>query len=155
MNSQDPLAQLRDIHLPATGGLWPPAPGWWVLAIVTLTAVAALAVFLVRRHRRHRWRREARTALERLEQRAEPSPAWFVDLNTLLKQVARHCHPGQHPEALTGDAWARFLLATADDADADETTALELVRACWRPASTLPPWQALAFAHRWLEAQTC
>ncbi|HAU18090.1 MAG TPA: DUF4381 domain-containing protein, partial [Marinobacter adhaerens] len=42
MNPQDPLSQLRDIHLPETGGLWPPAPGWWVLAILLIAVLAAL-----------------------------------------------------------------------------------------------------------------
>ena len=38
MNPQDPLSQLKDIHLPATGGFWPPAPGWWLLALILLLA---------------------------------------------------------------------------------------------------------------------
>ena len=53
MNGQDPLAQLRDIHLPDTGGFWPPAPGWWLLALLSLTALA-LAVLWWRRHLRRR-----------------------------------------------------------------------------------------------------
>ena len=27
----DPLAELRDIHLPPEIGWWPPAYGWWIL----------------------------------------------------------------------------------------------------------------------------
>ena len=39
----DPLAALRDIHLPAEPGWFPPAPGWW-LAVLDVLALAALAV---------------------------------------------------------------------------------------------------------------
>lgn len=52
MNPQDPLSQLRDIHLPATGGFWPPAPGWWLLALILLLSLAGLCWLLHRRHRR-------------------------------------------------------------------------------------------------------
>ncbi|MEM7003859.1 MAG: DUF4381 domain-containing protein [Pseudomonadota bacterium] len=34
----DPLQQLKDIHLPADPSWWPPAPGWWLLALL-LTAL--------------------------------------------------------------------------------------------------------------------
>ena len=30
----DPLAQLRDIHLPEPILWWPLAPGWWVLIVL-------------------------------------------------------------------------------------------------------------------------
>ncbi|MEX2327800.1 MAG: DUF4381 domain-containing protein, partial [Pseudomonadales bacterium] len=61
----DPLAQLRDIHLPAPIEAWPPAPGWIVLAILALLFATAAIVFLYGRWRRNQYRREGLQALER------------------------------------------------------------------------------------------
>ena len=63
MNPQDPLSQLRDIHLPDTGGFWPPAPGWWLLALIALAALAGLIWWLRRQRRRTRWLRLAKAEL--------------------------------------------------------------------------------------------
>ena len=43
---------LKDIHLPPEIGIWPPAPGWWVLLILVL-AVIGLSIWLWRRYQRH------------------------------------------------------------------------------------------------------
>ncbi|WP_161957559.1 DUF4381 domain-containing protein [Mariprofundus sp. EBB-1] len=45
----DPLAQLRDIHLPDAISWWPLAPGWWMLFALILIIIAALFYYL-------RWR---------------------------------------------------------------------------------------------------
>lgn len=156
MNGSNPLSQLRDIHLPASGGFWPPAPGWWLLTLLGLAALAAVMAWYWRRRRRNRWRAEAQKALRTLAQHAQATPAWFAELNTLLKRVARICHPSQQPESLSGEAWARFLLTTAPaHADISRERVEALVHSAWKQHPDIGVAEALAFARTWLEGQTC
>lgn len=154
MNAQDPLAQMRDIHLPETGGWWPPAVGWWWLTLILLLVL--VGAFLWWRHQRKRtqWRRDAMSELKTLRARAENHPRWFGELNGLLKRAAREAFPRRHPETLTGEQWVEFLLATApDDQPNPADTVNAMVAACWQPAATVAPDDALRFARIWLEAQ--
>ena len=64
MNPQDPLAQLRDIHLPEPVSWWPPAPGWWLLAVLVLIALVAISVFFYKRYQHNSFRRQALQLLE-------------------------------------------------------------------------------------------
>ena len=52
MNDSDPLANLRDIHLPADVSWWPLAPGWWVL-IAVIFALSVWALFKWQKRRKH------------------------------------------------------------------------------------------------------
>ncbi len=54
--SVDPLAGLRDIHMPTEIGYWPLAPGWWLLMFSTMV-VMALLFWGVRRYRLNAYRR--------------------------------------------------------------------------------------------------
>lgn len=63
--NQDPLAQLRDIHLPEAIGWWPPAPGWWILALLLLVSIVFTTRYLVRRRRQRYFRRQAQDLLTR------------------------------------------------------------------------------------------
>lgn len=155
MNPQDPLSQLRDIHLPETGGFWPPAPGWWALALIVIVLVAVLIWLGRRRHRKMRWLKRAKTELAKLERQAAPDPGWFSDLNTLLKRAARQRYPGAHPESLTGDAWIAFLLEKApSDRIASRPVVEAIVHSAWQPTASADPQQAIDFARRWLGGQT-
>ncbi len=62
----DALKQLRDLHLPEPPGLWPLAPGWWVLGLLLAAAAIALAIRIYRTRRRGRPLRLAVRALDRL-----------------------------------------------------------------------------------------
>ncbi|MBB5321229.1 DUF4381 family protein [Marinobacter oulmenensis] len=154
MNPTDPLAQLRDIHLPSGAGWWPPAPGWWLVATLLLLTLTGLALFLYRRYRNNQWRREARRQLRQLAQSQHPTADWFGQLNALLKRVARQRFPERRPQSLTGPDWASFLLTTAPASQADQQAQVRaMVEASWQPHPTLDTESALQFARRWLEAQ--
>ncbi|HET9483332.1 MAG TPA: DUF4381 domain-containing protein, partial [Xanthomonadales bacterium] len=58
MNAPVPATepQLRDIHLPAEPSWWPPAPGWWLLAILVIAALVFLVRFAWRKRRELRRR---------------------------------------------------------------------------------------------------
>ena len=60
----DPLEQLRALHLPEEIGLWPPAPGWWLLG--GLLAALATVTMLAIRARRRSLRAHALRELEEL-----------------------------------------------------------------------------------------
>ena len=44
----DPLAELRPNILPEPVGLWPPAPGWWIVALLVLAAIITGGLWLFR-----------------------------------------------------------------------------------------------------------
>lgn len=100
----DPTLVLRDIHTPAAPPLWPPAPGWWVLAALVLLGVLALAWRGWRRHRRRR--AVARLFDDALRDAGTPA-ARIAAMSILLRRAARRRDPAS--QALDGDAWIAFL----------------------------------------------
>ena len=123
----DALQQLRDLHLPAVPGWWPPAPGWWLLGGLTLAALIWLAWHSHLRRTRRRPFRHARVELTRLadEFRAgRLDSAAFADAsNALLKRLLIHALNRPDLAALGGAPW----LATVEAHITDEQS-LEVLR---------------------------
>jgi hypothetical protein len=109
----DALKQLRDLHLPEPPGLWPPAPGWWMLGIVVFAALMVLAIRVYRARRRSRPLRHAIGALDRLladnrEQRLPPRD--FANaVNELLKRALIYGARRSDAAPLSGPAWLSYL----------------------------------------------
>ena len=112
------LSQLRDIHLPAPISWWPPAPGWWLLAMLIVAILIGLFVW-VRRRQRDGWRRSALDELARLRQQyaAQPTTAHNIvsELSVLLRRVAISCFPRAEVAMLSGDKWLAFLDRNLDE----------------------------------------
>ena len=112
----DPLANLRDIHLPANIDAWPPAFGWWLLGAMTIIATGLLIYSVWRYWRSRRYRREAMLelrALYSLYQREQDPQDYLRTYTELLKRVALTHYPRDQVAALTGEAWVNFLDSTA------------------------------------------
>ena len=60
----NPLDQLRDIHLPDALQWWPPAPGWWLLALFNILAFVYLGRYLRARYHRLYFRGETKNLLK-------------------------------------------------------------------------------------------
>jgi hypothetical protein len=108
----DPLAQLRDIHLPEPVSAWPPGPGWWLLAVLLLAALVAIATWALRRYRSNGWRRQARRELTlayRAWQSSGDTGRFLQQLNEILKRAALNQSRQAGLVGLCGEEWSRYL----------------------------------------------
>lgn len=91
MNEKEALLQqLSDIQTPEPVGWWPPAPGWWVLALVLVLALA-WGVWRWLQYRKHtRYRNQALRILRDIEaQKQLVPPAQSLErIHALLKRSA-------------------------------------------------------------------
>jgi len=103
-----PVEGLRDISLPDPVPWWPPAPGWYALAVL----LVGLGVWAYWRYRRraaaNRYRRQALAELDALVKVLEKKGGRHevaARLPALLKRVALHVEPRASVAGLTGAAW--------------------------------------------------
>lgn len=101
--------QLRDIHLPAEPGFWPPAPGWWVLATLLLVLLFWTGRILLRRYRLQRQRQRILAMLDELEPGNEITTEKLAQISSLLRRLALMRYPHQQVASLIGTAWLHFL----------------------------------------------
>ncbi len=120
MEAEDPLSQLRDIHLPDPVSFWPPAPGWWILLLCVLIGLAFLArhafVAMIRRRRLESVMHELDQAYVRFTKqsafentRNQAGLDFLATVNVLLKRVAQVMYPDSTSSRLTGRDWLHFL----------------------------------------------
>ena len=112
MTGADPLAQLRDIHLPEAVGWWPPAPGWWLLALLAVAVLAVGAWACYRHYRAGAYRRAARAELNNAYsswRETADSRAYIQTANAILKRVALYRFPDRTVAGLSGAGWCGFL----------------------------------------------
>ena len=98
----NPLDQLKDIHLPAEVGFWPPALIWWVLLFAILTLIG-LGVWY---YKRQAWRRQAKQTFAAINwQQSEHA---YREANKLLKRICLQKISNQATQ-LSGEEWLTYL----------------------------------------------
>jgi hypothetical protein len=113
-----PMLELRDIHAAPPPGLWPPAPGWWVLAIL-LAILLGLGILWLRRHyQARRFKHQVLLELENINDRFKNNYDGLVaETGIWLRRVALQRYPQEEVASLTGSAWLEFLDATGGDGE--------------------------------------
>ena len=153
---------LRDILLPTRVGWWPPAPGWWLVAIFALVTLALL-VWLWRRHRRRQsLLKPASQNLQQIERRFArhgDNRQLVAELSALLRQVALHRYPRREVAGLIGEPWLEWLdLAfqqkskTTTKAPFTQGVGRALIEQTYRRDPEFAPQPLLALCAQWLTA---
>lgn len=145
---------LRDIHAAAAPSLWPPAPGWWVLAVLLIAALAMTTHWLLRRYRFYRQKRNIMHELDTLTSSysSNNTSEFVTRLSILLRRIALRRYARERVASLTGSDWLRFLDATGGDGDFEHGVGRILEVGPYRPQTReLPAEELLALARRWVK----
>lgn len=146
------LAQLADIHVAAEPGLWPPAPGWWVLG-----ALALLGLFLLLRaamkkravlRRRKAWLQEVESIRQRFEPASDPH-RYLAALNRLFRAVALRAFPGTACAKLEGENWVAFLAGLMPEDEVTDGLQV-LARGPYAPEPEFDPDDLQRLAAAWV-----
>ena len=105
----DPLANLRDIHIPGAIDPWPPAIGWWLIAAAALIAISYGIYLVFKWWKSNQYRREGIRALKYLLDNHASEKQYLRDYSDLLKRIALSAYARESVANLTGEAWVSFL----------------------------------------------
>jgi uncharacterized protein HemX len=165
MNS-DPLAKLRDIHLPPPISWWPPAAGWWLLLLIMVLLIVAVICWKRRCealknrpviHSREETIDAAMVELSQLEeaiQAGEDTIMIMAGLSRLLRRTAVQLSADQSDVAgMTGEAWLQWLDAQWHEDEFCKGAGRQLTQAPYRPESDIEIKTVAGVCRGWLEAQ--
>ncbi|MDJ0700191.1 MAG: DUF4381 domain-containing protein [Woeseiaceae bacterium] len=103
---------IRDVHLPGAVGLWPLAPGWWVLIALLTVALLVGGRMLWRSYRQGVYRRVALrqlSILDRAYREHGDAVALAASVSELLRRTMLAYAPRSDIAGLTGQAWLDWL----------------------------------------------
>lgn len=134
-SAPDPLAGLRDWHLPDPVSWWPPAPGWWLVAGLVLVVGGLILRWWFKRRLRTAPARAALSELERLRadlERDRDDRRFVAALSALLRRVALTRYPRDQVAGLSGEAWLAFLDRSGGDGRFSQGAGRALVGMAYR-----------------------
>ncbi len=153
MNGQhDPLAQLRDIHLPPDPALWPPAPGWWVLCLFLVVAVTLAIFWSARFIERHRPIRHARKLLQNIPVNVAGNEkvAVLQQMSQLVRRFAVYRFGSQRVASLSGESWLVFLDQSTGGTDFTQGVGRILAEGPYQKKIDVDLQQLQALLLRWM-----
>jgi len=147
---------LKDIHTPEMIGWWPPALGWWLLAILI-----PLSIFLsVRIYKRLTRKTAVKTAKKFLNElkldKSADNCKKLIELSILIRRVAISTSPRTEVASLTGHAWLTFLDNSVKGCPFTEGVGRNLAEAQYRQSELddLDISELIDLCENWLNAQS-
>jgi hypothetical protein len=151
--SPEPLP-LKDFHMPAPIGWWPPAPGWW-LAFGLILILTYGGYLLYKRLARPNVVKAAKKILQTLKNSDYHNAKKLAELSILLRRVAISLHSRRGIAGLTGESWLAFLNESVQGTPFTEGIGRHLAIAPYQ-REALPDDQMealLSLCEQWLVAQ--
>jgi Tfp pilus assembly protein PilO len=104
MANTEPQLALADIQEPVLNTFWPPAPGWWLLALVVVLLLAYGFRFFWQK-----WQKTLPLRQAKAELRLIKEPHQSAELNELLKRLIRCYSPRHKLLSAPVKPWQDFL----------------------------------------------
>lgn len=145
---------LKDIHLPETIGWWPPAPGWWLAAVLLVLSMLAVR-YAYRRLTRKTAINRAQTLLKQLRQHPGDPLQTLTAVSALLRRAAISTDTRDGVAGLRGQAWLDYLDSKLPDAPFSRGAGRCLADAHYRPTAPehIDLEALFALCERWLKQQ--
>ncbi len=154
MNPQDPLAQLKDIHAPAAISAWPPAIGWWILAVLVCVGLGLAIYFAKKYWRQNHYRKVAATSLATAYQQYERDGnkhRYLEAYSQLLRRTALARHQRPLVAGLTGRQWLAFLDKTLGGNDFSQGVGKVITTAPYQPNQSVDIKPLHDLGTRWIK----
>ena len=149
----DLMAQLRDIHGAPPVSWWPPAPGWWVVALLVLAVLLWFGRRLLARYRVHQRRQQMLGWIDHLNANVDPQKdpqAYLSTLNRVFKVVALRAFPEQQCAGMAGEEWTGFLQRNLNAQQSDEALSV-LASGPYSPAPQFDSAIISELARAWIK----
>ncbi|WP_298622232.1 DUF4381 domain-containing protein [uncultured Legionella sp.] len=120
MANPDPLAQLKDIHLPEPVSWWPLATGWYGLMLLIVLILMFITYRVYKRHINGLAKNKALLLLKTYKEHYDKernAQITSARISELLRRVALVYYPRTEVAAIHGDEWVDFLNKTSKKLD--------------------------------------
>lgn len=153
MGKADPLAQLKDIHLPDPIGWWPLAPGWYVLVLIILALIIWVMSIGYKKRLHAKPKNQALELLATYKQQYEKEKNTQVTsarISELIRRVALVYFPREQVASLHGETWISFLNNTSKGIDFTPVQSM-LLDSPFKPSETLDLNPLIVRTEEWVK----
>lgn len=154
MTAEELVLALKDIEAPSAPPWWLVAPGYLVLAALSL-GIVILIWFLIRQRKANRLALLAQQELQRIKstyQDSEDRRRFAWELSQWLKRVSLMAFPTRQLQRYSGEAWLAFLDESLGDTHFSRGNGKIFGAEIYRRSLEFDPVELNELCERWLQA---